>query len=333
MFLGVKVLKALDPLGAGLFFRAVRRTDLVRPPVSHRENAPMRFFVVLGIVACLFVTPNWSTADDGEATPRAFIDGSGPGWVALGGDDFVNVNCEEGTWTWEDGMAKCTGRPVGVIRSQKPYTNLELVVEWRHLKEAGNSGVFLWTPMSSLEPLKPGQLPHGIEVQVLDLGYKTRYEENTGKKADWFTCHGDVFPVGSSKMKPFEPTAPNGQRSFPTKELTLGVGEWNHYYIRAINGEVRLWVNGEEVSGERIANRQPVTCAWKARARRSSSETSRFANCPDLRFAYRTHLGHRWASMRAVPSAVSESVEGTVTTSDRSSSVSGSRSRSWSART
>ncbi len=26
-------------------------------------------------------------------------------------------------------------------------------------------------------------------------------------------------------------------------------GEWNHYYIRAINGEVRLWVNGEEVSG------------------------------------------------------------------------------------
>ncbi|MGA1392323.1 MAG: family 16 glycoside hydrolase, partial [Phycisphaerales bacterium] len=28
-----------------------------------------------------------------------------------------------------------------------------------------------------------------------------------------------------------------------------GVGEWIHYYIRAINGEVRLWVNGREVSG------------------------------------------------------------------------------------
>ena len=27
------------------------------------------------------------------------------------------------------------------------------------------------------------------------------------------------------------------------------MGEWNHYYVRAINGEVRLWVNGEEVSG------------------------------------------------------------------------------------
>lgn len=31
--------------------------------------------------------------------------------------------------------------------------------------------------------------------------------------------------------------------------MSKGVGEWNHYYIRAINGEVRLWVNGEEVSG------------------------------------------------------------------------------------
>ena len=27
------------------------------------------------------------------------------------------------------------------------------------------------------------------------------------------------------------------------------MGEGNHYYVRAINGEIRLWVNGEEVSG------------------------------------------------------------------------------------
>ena len=50
-------------------------------------------------------------------------------------------------------------------------------------------------------------------------------------------------------MTPFPPTSPNGQRSFPSKNLSRGVGEWNHYYVRAINGEVRLWVNGEEVSG------------------------------------------------------------------------------------
>ena len=50
-------------------------------------------------------------------------------------------------------------------------------------------------------------------------------------------------------MKPFPPISPNGRRSFPTEDRTRGVGEWNHYYIRAINGEVRLWVNGREVSG------------------------------------------------------------------------------------
>jgi hypothetical protein len=58
-----------------------------------------------------------------------------------------------------------------------------------------------------------------------------------------------VFPVGKSKMKPFPPTSRNGQRSFPRKQLSKSAGEWNHYYVRAINGEVRLWVNGEEVSG------------------------------------------------------------------------------------
>jgi hypothetical protein len=69
-----------------------------------------------------------------------------------------------------------------------------------------------------------------------------------GAKTDWFGTNGDVFPV-NSKMTPFPPLSPNGSRSFPRKHLSKGFGEWNHYYIRAINGEVRLWVNGEEVSG------------------------------------------------------------------------------------
>ena len=91
--------------------------------------------------------------------------------------------------------------------------------------------------------------PHGIEVQVLDLGYAEKYKKRYNKPADWFTSHGDVFPTGPAKMKPFPPVAPNGKRSFPSKNLTKGINQWNHYYIRAINGEVRLWVNGEEVSG------------------------------------------------------------------------------------
>ena len=177
--------------------------------------------------------------------------GEGPGWKALGVDDFVNVNCQDDTWDWREGILYCKGNCVGVYRSKKEYKNFELVVDWRHMKAAGNSGVFVWSPRQSLDALKPktNGLPHGIEVQVLDHGYKTQYEKQSGKKAEWFTTNGDVFPVGSAKMKPFEPVSPNGVRSFPSADHTKGVGEWNQYYIRAINGEVRLWVNGFEVSG------------------------------------------------------------------------------------
>ena len=181
----------------------------------------------------------------------AHIRGEGPGWRALGEEDFVNVNCDPDTWKWTDGLAQCTGNPVGVIRLKDPVTNCELVAEWRHLQPGGNSGIFLWATEASINQLAEGKgrLPHGIEVQVLDLGYTEAYIRDHKKPADWFTCHGDVFPVGPVKMTPFPPVAPDGMRSFPSKDLSKGVGQWNHYYIRAINGEVRLWVNGEEVSG------------------------------------------------------------------------------------
>lgn len=186
-----------------------------------------------------------------EDRPKAWIDGSGPGWVSLTGADFVNVNCDEDTWSFPGSEFHATGQPVGVIRTRDQYENFELVVEWRHLKSGGNSGVFVWASPDSIKLLEEGQrrLPYGIEVQVLDHGYTELYEKRHKKKADWFTSHGDVFPTGPAKMKPFPPVAPNGKRSFPSKNLSKGVGEWNHYYVRAINGEVRLWVNGEEVSG------------------------------------------------------------------------------------
>jgi len=181
---------------------------------------------------------------------KATIDGQAHGWRSMGEGDFTNVNCDAGTWKWRGNSAVCTGSPIGVIRSVKQLTNFEFVCEWMHKKPAGNSGVFIWASQESIDELLAGKkrLPDGIEAQVLDLEYKTQYEAD-GKKADWFTCHGDVFPTGSATMKPFPPTAPNGKRSFPSKNLTKGIHHWNHYYIRAINGEVRLWVNGTEVSG------------------------------------------------------------------------------------
>ena len=184
---------------------------------------------------------------------KAFIDGTGLGWTTPAKEDFTNVNCAPDTWSWTNGMIHCTGQPIGVLRSIVIHTNFELVVQWRFLQSGGNSGVFVWATPESIAALEAGsgkgRLPTGIEVQVLDHGFREQYEKQSGKKGDWFTTHGDVFPTGTTVMKPFPPTSPNGQRSFPRKNLSKGAGEWNHYYVRAINGEVRLWVNGEEVSG------------------------------------------------------------------------------------
>ena len=195
------------------------------------------------------------------ACPMAFAADPAPdpkaaGWVALGKADFVAVNGTEETWKWgDDGVLHGSGLPVGVIRTAKIYQNFEMAVSWCHLKEAGNSGVFAWVPAESLDQLKAPGLPDcGIEVQILDLGYTGAYEKSSGKKADWFTCHGDVFAVGKVKLKPFPPLSPNGSRSFPTKNTTKGHGEWNHYLIRALNGTIRLWVNGELVSGGESAD-------------------------------------------------------------------------------
>jgi hypothetical protein len=202
------------------------------------------------VLFCFLAIGSLALAEESPSPPKAFIDGSGPDWRSLGEADFVNVNCADDTWTWTGGVAHCTGQPVGVIRTKKPFTNFELVAQWRHLTSGGNSGIFVWTSDEAVKDIEPGTLPKGgIEVQVLDPGFTEKYEKSSGQKGDWFTTHGDVFQVGTAKMKPFKPTSPDGSRSFPRKELVKPSEAWNHYYVRCINGEVRLWVNGEEVSG------------------------------------------------------------------------------------
>ncbi len=162
---------------------------------------------------------------------------------------WTNINCAPETWTVKDGNIHCTGRPVGALRTLRHYENFILEGEWRHLSSGGNSGMFMWgTPISA-----PGvPFLRGVEVQVLDHGYAEQWEKQNGKKSDWFTTHGDVFPIHGATMKPFGPH--RGDRSFPTEERSKRSPEWNHYRIVATNGVLRLSVNGKEVSGGEDCN-------------------------------------------------------------------------------
>ena len=177
------------------------------------------------------------------AAPAADADGFVP---LFNGHDLTgwrNANCAPETWTVRDGMIHCTGVPTGALRTERQYENFILEVEWRHLTSGGNSGVFIWgTPIAA-----PGvPFLRGIEVQVLDHGF------NVPGKNEWYTTHGDVFPIHGATMEPFG--RHNGQRSFPSEERSKGFPEWNHYRIVGTNGILRLQVNGKEVSGGKDCN-------------------------------------------------------------------------------
>lgn len=148
---------------------------------------------------------------------------------------WKNVNCAPETWSVTNGMIHCTGRPTGELRTTRQYENFILELDWRHLKPAGNAGVFVWAgPISAT-----GQpFLRAIEVQVLDHGFGNTKSHTT---------HGDVFPIHGSKMKPHGRS--NGMRSFPSEERSKPSPEWNHYRIECNDGVLRLHVNGKEVSG------------------------------------------------------------------------------------
>jgi hypothetical protein len=181
------------------------------------------------------------------ATASSMFAAEADGFVPLfNGKDltgWVNANCAPETWSVTNGMIHCTGHPTGAMRTERQYENFILEAEWRHLSSGGNSGIFIWgTPIAS-----PGvPFLRGIEVQVLDHGY------NAKGKNEWYTTHGDVFPIHGAHMKPFG--RHNGERSFPSEERSKPSPEWNHYRIVCTNGTIRLSVNGKEVSGGEECN-------------------------------------------------------------------------------
>ena len=179
---------------------------------------------VLGLAAGLALVAVVGTADEPAGLPRAFIDGTGPGWRALGEDDFARVNCDPDTWTWKDGVVHCTGTPVGVTRTKQPVTNFELVAQWRHLKSGGNSGIFVWAPEKALKGLKPNTLP---ARRHRGAGARPRLrravrEADRARSPTGSPPTATSSPSASSKMKPFPPVSPDGSRSFPSKHLSQG---------------------------------------------------------------------------------------------------------------
>ncbi len=147
---------------------------------------------------------------------------------------WVNVNCAPETWTVEDGMIKCTGLPIGVLRTEKMYENFIMELDYKHMQEKGNAGVFIH---SAPLPVTGKPFTKSHEIQILD----GRYTEN-------YTSDGDIFSIQGAFMVP-NPIHPNGwMRSLPQERRANPVGEWNHYRIESRDGTVTLAVNGKVVT-------------------------------------------------------------------------------------
>jgi hypothetical protein len=155
---------------------------------------------------------------------------------------WVNVNTAEDTWKARDGLLICSGRPTGVMRSAKQYENFILHIEWRHMEAGGNSGVFVW---SDAKPDPQERLPNGVEVQMLELEWP-RLNTRDGVVPPIAYVHGELFGVGGVKTTPDNP---RGERSKSIENRCKGKGEWNTYDVVAVDGTIKLAVNGKFVNG------------------------------------------------------------------------------------
>jgi hypothetical protein len=157
---------------------------------------------------------------------------------------WVQVNCAPQTFTVRDNLIVTTGVPTGVLRTEKMYENFVLELEWKHLKEKGNAGLFVW---SDPLPVVGQPFTRAIEVQVMDG--PSGYRDIKGEKTEVYTSHGDVFAIQGATCKPDRPHPAGSMRCLPSEHRSKPAGEWNHYRVECNDGVLKLAVNGKVVSG------------------------------------------------------------------------------------
>lgn len=139
------------------------------------------------------------------------------GWVLIAGQE------PQKTFTVEDGVVKCTGRPAGYMRTEKKYKNYRFVMEWRFIKP-GNSGVLVH--MSGKDVV----WPRSLECQGA------------------YQNQGDFWVIGGFEFKEHKA---GGERVGGRRLAKLGphnekpVGEWNTYEIVCDGDTVLPHVNGK----------------------------------------------------------------------------------------
>ena len=132
-------------------------------------------------------------------------------------------------------MIHCTGTPSGYLRTETPYTQYKLHVEWRWAGKPGNSGVLLH--INGEDKV----WPKCIEGQLM-----------SGNA-------GDFYAVSGTGMKEL----PQGTDHIPRRKESSEkpVGEWNRYDITCKANTIKLVVNDVE---QNLATETSVNSGWIA---------------------------------------------------------------------
>jgi len=145
------------------------------------------------------------------------------GWSVYAEDAPADV------WTVADGVLRCTGKPVGYLRTTKDdYADYVLTLQWRWPGErGGNNGVLVHTST----PNALGVWPKSIEVQLAS--------ENAG----------DFWIIGTELDVKNEDERKKGRRHLNlTDDSEKPIGQWNDMEITCRGDEIIVKVNGDLVN-------------------------------------------------------------------------------------
>lgn len=190
-----------------------------------------RMLGVLGLAA-LMTGSAAAAGPKPPGKPIALIQGQSlEGWAHVLADASVP---RDQVWSIRDGMIVCTGTPIGVLYTEKDYTNFRLVVEYRWAPgtKPGNSGI-----MSRLAP-GTGALPRTVEVQL--------QHRNAG---DVIGLQG--FPIKGGQERWFERDSKIAGKITGVKGKLVAEkppGEWNRVELEARDGRYTVTLNGELVN-------------------------------------------------------------------------------------
>lgn len=182
--------------------------------------------LTLALIGLLTVTTTAQADENDPVTIQLFNGRNLDGLHVYLADESIEASK---AWAVEEGMLRCTGTSKGYVRTDMPYADYKLSLEWRWPDGQGNSGVMVHV-------VNPDILwPKCFEAQLRS--------SRAGDFASFSDARSQEEIVSRNPRG-----VSTGRLSRPVPSTEKPVGEWNKYEILAQGDTITLFVNGTEVN-------------------------------------------------------------------------------------